>query len=622
MSIQTISNFVPAGSGIFGILDDKYIIGGYKVVSDISERDSLSATPLRNKNGMMVYVSSLNETYRLLNTNWEIVSSTTATIDLTEISNLSSNWNSVYTTVSNNSSVWNEINNISAVYQPIGNYLSGDTVLGDLNDVLITNPIVDQILKYNDNKWINGNSTSINGGAGVEYFFINQTSDVLTANELSRTPAITSEIDNVISCNNNRVLQAQFISVSSGLGGTQIDSGLWKFNIWAYTDILDTNAQVIMDAYTTDVSGGNNTFLFAVSSGSLTQAIALYTIIIVEPTFNITSNNRLKINVFGYTSTPSAVDIHFVYGSNLHYSHINTPLVVRHNDLAGLQGGTSDSRFHLSSSEYVDVLNNLSSFDSLFTTVTTNSTNWDSVYTTVSSFSATWTPIDVTELFNASAGWNSTETTVNVNSTNWDSVYTTVSSFSSIWILSGLETDITELIGASAGWNSTETTVNVNSTNWDSVYTTVLNNSSNWQPTTPNDVLIISEPENLMSYGLKTTLTANELQGFGDACFINSSGKAQIANATAITSAGALFMAIESITGSTVGNYLLQGFLTNSTWSWTIGNTIYLSTSGTTQNTLTQIQPTSSDNVIQILGISKNSNTIYFKPELTQIELV
>jgi hypothetical protein len=108
MAINLISNIEPKNSGSFGILEDKYFIGGYRVVSDITERNELSATPLRIKNGMMVYVSGTNETYRWLSPSWNLeVVSVSGTVDLGEIPTLSANWNSTYTIVQTNSANWN-----------------------------------------------------------------------------------------------------------------------------------------------------------------------------------------------------------------------------------------------------------------------------------------------------------------------------------------------------------------------------------------------------------------------------------------------------------------------------------------------------------------------------------
>ena len=55
-----------------------------------------------------------------------------------------------------------------------------------------------------------------------------------------------------------------------------------------------------------------------------------------------------------YASTTRAanVDVSIMHGGTEHYSHIHTPLAVPHNALLGLQGGTSDQYYHLSTTQY------------------------------------------------------------------------------------------------------------------------------------------------------------------------------------------------------------------------------------------------------------------------------
>jgi len=138
----------------------------------------------------------------------------------------------------------------------------------------------------------------------------------------------------------------------------------------------------------------------------------------------------------------------------------------------------------------------------------------------------------------------------------------------------------------------------------------------------PTNFLISSFPSaDLTSSGIKITLTANENQTAGDACFINSSGKAQIGDADAIATASCVALCIEDVVTNATGTYLLHGFFRKNSWNWTVGGTIYLSTTGTTTNTLTHTAPSGTDDVIQVLGMAVHADCIYFKPELTQVEL-
>lgn len=125
--------------------------------------------------------------------------------------------------------------------------------------------------------------------------------------------------------------------------------------------------------------------------------------------------------------------------------------------------------------------------------------------------------------------------------------------------------------------------------------------------------------------GIKSKFTANEAQVFGDACFINAVGKMQLGKATGITSSSAVGMCINtSIAANVEGDYLLQGFAQEVSWDWDTGGLLYLTIAGTAGNTISQESPFNSiplveDNVVQILGVAKSENTIYFNPSLSQV---
>lgn len=124
--------------------------------------------------------------------------------------------------------------------------------------------------------------------------------------------------------------------------------------------------------------------------------------------------------------------------------------------------------------------------------------------------------------------------------------------------------------------------------------------------------------------GNTLALTSNQTQGIGDAVRINSTGKAALAKADAIANASAILLAVAAVTGSVASNYLLPGGTLKLAASptWTIGGLIYLSATGTTGNTLTQTAPSGANNVIQVLGVAIDVDTILFQPSLVQVEHV
>lgn len=63
MPIVLIDQIEPKNNGEFPILQDKYLLGGFRVVADVAERDAI--TVQRRKEGMFVYVVGENKIYTL-----------------------------------------------------------------------------------------------------------------------------------------------------------------------------------------------------------------------------------------------------------------------------------------------------------------------------------------------------------------------------------------------------------------------------------------------------------------------------------------------------------------------------------------------------------------------------
>jgi hypothetical protein len=104
-------------------------------------------------------------------------------------------------------------------------------------------------------------------------------------------------------------------------------------------------------------------------------------------------------------------------------------------------------------------------------------------------------------------------------------------------------------------------------------------------------------------------------------CFVNASGKAQLADADAIATSSAIVMCADAtISANASGNYLLNGIARDDTWNWTVGGLIYLTVTGTTSNTLSQTAPSGTDDVIQIVGVATHADRMYFNPCLIQVE--
>lgn len=120
--------------------------------------------------------------------------------------------------------------------------------------------------------------------------------------------------------------------------------------------------------------------------------------------------------------------------------------------------------------------------------------------------------------------------------------------------------------------------------------------------------------------GVHLTLTAEQNQAIGDVCYIKNNGNAQLAKADVIANANAIVIVAEAAIGAAAsGKYLVQGIVRDDSWGWTVGGLIYLSLTGTTGNTLTQVAPSGANEVIQVLGVALSATTILFSPSLVQV---
>lgn len=123
------------------------------------------------------------------------------------------------------------------------------------------------------------------------------------------------------------------------------------------------------------------------------------------------------------------------------------------------------------------------------------------------------------------------------------------------------------------------------------------------------------------SNGIKIQLVASEAQNIGDAVYIASDGEATIADADAIATARVIGVLGENaVSAAGTGNYLTHGIIRDDTWTWTVGGPVYLTTTGTTGNTLSQTAPSGTDDVVMQIGIATHADRIFINPSTAYIE--
>jgi len=113
--------------------------------------------------------------------------------------------------------------------------------------------------------------------------------------------------------------------------------------------------------------------------------------------------------------------------------------------------------------------------------------------------------------------------------------------------------------------------------------------------------------------------TAGENLVFGDLAYFKSDGKFWKADAdAAATTDGILTIVLETIAAEATGKMLLYGFARDDSWSWTVGQWLYVST---TAGAITATAPSGAGNQVRKVGIAYSADIILFQPDSTIIQI-
>jgi len=117
--------------------------------------------------------------------------------------------------------------------------------------------------------------------------------------------------------------------------------------------------------------------------------------------------------------------------------------------------------------------------------------------------------------------------------------------------------------------------------------------------------------------GVVASMTAGEAIDFPQVCHQNADGEIYLSDANDTATFPAFCMALESKGDGVACSVLMQGFVRDDDWTWTVGGIIYLSE---TAGGMTQTAPSDDGDMIQILGIATHADRVWFCPNLMLIE--
>jgi len=145
-------------------------------------------------------------------------------------------------------------------------------------------------------------------------------------------------------------------------------------------------------------------------------------------------------------------------------------------------------------------------------------------------------------------------------------------------------------------------------------FTTVTVNTSQVMGDAVTQVWDIAPASNNGFSGQQESVTAGATVALGDALYENADGEWYLADADSTATMPALRMAVGAGTDGNAVNTITKGVVRLDTWTWTPGLPIYVSTTGTTTNTLTQTAPSGDLDCIQIVGYALTATVMYFDP--------
>jgi hypothetical protein len=102
----------------------------------------------------------------------------------------------------------------------------------------------------------------------------------------------------------------------------------------------------------------------------------------------------------------------------------------------------------------------------------------------------------------------------------------------------------------------------------------------------------------------------------GNVLFLNSTGYFK-ANATSSATMPGILLVAQAASASQYALCLREGLLTVTSWSWTVGQPIYVGNS----TVLTQSYPSASGNIVEIVGYAVTATSIYFEPNLAMVTI-
>ncbi len=188
-------------------------------------------------------------------------------------------------------------------------------------------------------------STSGNSFLGIDMFKVVSGSGTVTVTGVgtSRTATVTGGTPFVSGDANAALRTGSYLQTS---GGT--------FKITAFTsDSVVTISTAIGYVNESGVSYTVHNKIFGLDSPEINHtSVELQSFFSAQSSFATNTTDKLAMRTYAVTDNGTPITVSFQHNGTTAYSHFHTTLSNLHNDLGGLQGGTSGEYYHLTSTEY------------------------------------------------------------------------------------------------------------------------------------------------------------------------------------------------------------------------------------------------------------------------------
>lgn len=221
-------------------------------------------------------------------------------------------------------------------------YLPATVITGNISSVHHN-----QTLAWNGTEWTNTTVGVIGAGVPNTFWLDDTASDIGGYFTLARTPSTSAEIQDSATANSTTTKAIEtYATITGGIGSTSIEAGIWEFHNYCYVDSATGISSISANVYSR-TAGGVETFLFSCGGDEINNTTVQEIICITtQPAFTISATDRIVVKYVAQTTSVVNRTITLIHNGTNHNSHIITPLVRRHNDLAGLQGGTASNYYH------------------------------------------------------------------------------------------------------------------------------------------------------------------------------------------------------------------------------------------------------------------------------------